>query len=253
MQKINPLLVKKYLPLIILGIGAVVLVLVSIFVRGNNTTDDTDDVTVLLDLPLDQRPFISLTPRDDGHWLKLKVEKFKLPQAKSVDYELLYKLPDGRPDVGVPGTIQLDGINSIERDLLLGSESSGKYRYDEGVTEGTVTLKFRNDRGKLIAKYSSTFHLQTKVKTLASIGSSFTYELDKMPSKGYFVTMETVGIPSQAMQTAVDPFGVFASSGNNYSGTVKLSGRIFRWQGNNWIKLEDGKSPDVGIFLNTSE
>jgi len=66
--------------------------------------------------------------------------------AASMDYELIYSTSDGGQQ-GVPGTVKLTGTD-IDRPLLLGSESSGKYRYDAGVEQGTMTLKFRDASGK---------------------------------------------------------------------------------------------------------
>ena len=83
---------------------------------------------------------------------------------------------------GVPGTAKLDG-GDIERKMLLGSESSGKFRYDEGVKGGTLTLRFRNSKGRLIGKLSTEF-------TLTS------------PKKGVFeVTLDTFSQGSQTFSS----------------------------------------------------
>jgi hypothetical protein len=134
-------------------------------------TSVTEEEAVVPEIPLDQRPSISLTPTSDGHWLNFIVKNIKVKDASSMDYELLYTTGAGIQQ-GVPGTVKLDGAD-VERKLLLGSESSGKFRYDEGVKDGTISIKFRNSAGKLLGKLSTTFSLGT-------------------PSKGVFeVTMDT--------------------------------------------------------------
>ncbi|HLD91861.1 MAG TPA: hypothetical protein VI795_00530, partial [Patescibacteria group bacterium] len=159
------------------------------------------------------RPFASLTPTTDGHYINLKIEKIKVPKAVSMDYELLYSLPDGRAQ-GVPGTADLKDQVTFERKLLLGSESSGKFRYDEGVEEGSLTIRFRDTKGKLLAKFSTKFHLQSDVAELSSIDESFVYKFDKKPKGIYFITMETFGMPSDSNVTSVTsgPYGVFSST-----------------------------------------
>lgn len=147
---------KKYLPLILIGVGLLLLVGAFFFVKNSMNKGGEEEETVK-EIPVEQRPLVSLTPSSDGHWLKLKIEKIKVAKAASMDYELLYSLADGRTQ-GVPGTIKLDG-SDIVRDLLLGSESSGKFRYDEGVTGGTMTIRFRDVKGKLIGKLSTKFTL----------------------------------------------------------------------------------------------
>lgn len=150
---------KKYLPIILFVVGLLVVVGVYFFViKGKSTGESTEDL-IVAEIPVGERPSASLTPSMDGHWLKMKVEDIKVKGAASMDYELLYKISDGRTQ-GVPGTIQLEGQSSIERNLLLGSESSGKYRYDEGVESGSLTLRFRNSSGKLLGKLSTDWTLK---------------------------------------------------------------------------------------------
>jgi len=243
---------KKYLPFILLGVGIIVLIVVFIVVKKNksNVPVEKEDTTVTLSL--NERPVASLTPSADGHWLKLTLTKI-LSSAASMDYELLYQLPDGRTQ-GVPGTIKLTGQDKIERDLLMGSESSGKFRYDEGVKEGTLTIRFRNDAGKLITKLSTKFALLSKTKELKSIDEKFDYKLSSANSKDFFVVMETFGVAKEApAEVASGPFGVFTSSKAATSGVVTLEGtNIYLLTGSIWTKLDSGRSSSTGIFIGTN-
>jgi hypothetical protein len=257
--------VKKYLPVILIGVGIVVLIGAVFLIRRNLAAPSEAtpaEQSALLDVTLADRPVASLTPSTDGHWLELSVTKLEIA-ADSLDYELLYDLPDGRTQ-GVPGTIKLAGITSVDRDLLLGSESSGKYRYDEGVTKGTLTLRFRDSQGKLLAKFATDFHLQTNTLTLTSADGNFSYKLDKTSGKEYLVTMQTFGYPGEAPENmASGPYGVFKAvakvhtargtlpqTSKVFSGTVSLSGSsIYESSGVAWTKLSGGKASDVGIFI----
>lgn len=242
---------KRYLPFILLGVGIIVLVVVLLVVKKNksNVPVAQEDITVAL--PLNEKPVASLTPSADGHWLKLTLTKI-LSSAASMDYELLYQLPDGRTQ-GVPGTIQLIGQDKIERDLLMGSESSGKFRYDEGVKAGTLTIRFRDSAGKLVTKLTTEFALLSKTKELKSIDEKFDYKLALVNSKDYFVVMETFGVSAEPpAEVASGPFGVFTSSKTAISGTVTLEGtNIYYYSGSAWTKLDSGKSSNTGIFVGT--
>ncbi len=211
---------KKFLPLILLGIGLLV-VIGGIFVVKNlkkETVVDDNDAAVP-EIPSDQRPVVSLSPSDDGHWLTFKVQKINVKGAASMDYELVYSVQNGGQQ-GVPGTVKLDG-NDVERKLLLGSESSGKFRYDVGVEMGTMTLRFRNSSGKLIGKLSTQFHLQTGVTTLTSADGKFTYELDKIAKGVWFVTMPTFVDPEASMVVvSQNGYSVFASDLKPHTGKV---------------------------------
>ena len=244
---------KKFLPFFLFLIGIAVFVGVFIFLKGRGKEEAVvEEETTLREILLDERPVVSLTPSSDGHWLKLVIEKIVI-SADSLDYELLYKLPDGRTQ-GVPGTIKLDGQKEIERDLLLGSESSGKFRYDEGVENGTLSLRFRDEKGKLIAKFSTEFRLQSNTKSLSSTDGNFIYSLNKS-SKAFFVTMQTFGVPeSPPGEFADGPYGVFSSSEAISPGEIELSsGGVYRWNETEWERLEDLESSDIGIFVATTQ
>lgn len=222
--------VKKYLPLILLGVGVLVLVLVFVLIKNKKTEIVTDDSTSLVEVDFKDRPVAMLTPTSDGHYINLKIDKITLPKAVSLDYELLYSLPDGRTQ-GVPGTVDLKGQTSFERKLLLGSESNGKFRYDEGVTDGSLTVRLRDSKGKLMAKFSTKWHLQSTDMELTSIDQNFTYVLEKKPKGMFFVTMETFGLMDTSI-TAVEsgPYGIFASDtlpAGSAEGWKVISSNIF--------------------------
>lgn len=257
---------KKFLPLILLVVGLGVLTAVYFFViRPKNNEQGVEEETAP-EVVLTDRPVAILTPSSDGHWLELSITKIKIP-AESLDYELLYNLPDGRTQ-GVPGSVKLAGLAAVERDLLLGSESSGKYRYDDGVTTGTLTLRFRDGKGKLVAKFVSNFHLQSNTSVLTSADGKFSYTLAKSSGKEFLVVMQTFGYPNEAPGTiSAGPYGVFKANANVktakgilpvttkvFPGTVSLSGAsIYKATTSAWEKLTSGKSADVGIFVGTSE
>ena len=246
---------KKFLPLILLVVGLGILTAAGFFVlKGRKTVKlETEEKATLIEVPLNERPIASLTPSADGYWLALKIEKIVI-EAASLDYELLYKLPDGRTQ-GVPGTVQLDGQKVIERDLLLGSESSGKFRYDEGVERGTLTLRFRNKQGKLLAKFSTDFHLQSGVKKLSLVDEVFSYTLKKVPKGVFFVTMKVFGVPQDAPgEVSAGPYGVFSFAKSGLAGSVEAGETlVYRFTDGEWRQLEDGTSANIGIFIGTSQ
>lgn len=241
---------KKFLPIILFALGIIVVVGAILFVRSRKSTTTPQEDATLLEVKLADRPVASLTPSADGHWLKLQVQKIKIP-ADSMDYELLYQLPDGRTQ-GVPGTITLKGQTQMERDLLLGSESSGKFRYDEGVKSGTLTLRFRDAKGKLLAKFSTDFALLSASKTLSTVDGKFMVTLTAIPT-GFFVAMQSFGVSSNPpSDVTVGPYALFTSSKTALSGTVSLTGakNIYRWTGTTWTN--DTNAFDTGIFVGTN-
>lgn len=212
---------KKYLPVVLLLVGIGVFVSVYFLVIKKPVKAPVEETSSQIEVSLEDRPVVSLTPSADGHWLKLSIEKIKI-DAESLDYELLYDLPDGRTQ-GVPGTVALAGQSKIEKKLLMGSESSGKFRYDEGVQAGDLTIRFRNDKGKLLIKFATKFHLQSGSKNLTSVDSKFGYTLDKKPGKAFFVTMETFGLPegTSVSEVTAGPYGIFTSDASLAPGSAE--------------------------------
>jgi len=147
---------------------------------GKKKTADTSQqatptTTEMTELVLTEKPYISLIPRQDGHELKLKVTK--IPSIiKQIDYELVYtaKSEGSEIEKGVGDTVK-NVSSSIEKDLLLGTASCTngcKYKYDDGVTGGTVTLTLITADNQ-----SATIEAPFSIKSIAQVKKSGTMDL----------------------------------------------------------------------------
>jgi len=216
--------VNKKIPLILLGIGILVVGIIALFVfKNKNKEAETEDV--VKEIEFSKRPVVSLIPSEDGHWLKMIVDKVAVDKAETLDYEILYSLPDGRPQ-GAPGSIKLGSEKKVERDFLLGTESSGKYTFDKGVDKGTFTIRYRDSKGKLLAKFSTKFHLQNKVMELTSADGDFVYKMDK-ESEDWYIVMQTFGLPEGDNAPSSGPYGIFSSSSLLPSGSADGWNNVF--------------------------
>jgi hypothetical protein len=242
---------KKVLPIFILLIGILVVIGAFLLVKSKNSkkedVQEPDSEEVLPEIALEKRPVVSLMPSADGHWLKLKIQKI-LIDAATLDYEMTYKVPDGRTQ-GVPGTVKLTTKDDIEKDLLLGSESSGKFRYDEGVESGQLVFRFRDSSGKLVAKFQTEFNLLTSTKDITSTDGVFKLTFEKIYPKTFFIVINTIGYPGDVkLEESTKLYGLFSSEKGKYKGSVEITGSsyITYWDGLNWnSKLE---SIESGVF-----
>lgn len=106
----------------------------------------------LFELQETDKPDIAITPTKDGHYITITVTK--IPDfIKQIEYELIYSASDAGLEIekGVGGTAEIEN-NSFDRKLLLGTESCTngcKYKYDEGVTGGTLTLTLITQDGQV--------------------------------------------------------------------------------------------------------
>lgn len=219
---------KKYLPYIVVLVFAILFVGVVFIIRKINqpVTQDVNQTVdqAIPDLPQNELPTLALIPSVDGHSLTLKILSIKVPSAVSMDYELTWTANNtGAPSTqGTSGTVQLNGQTNVERDnLLLGSESSGKKRYDKGVEDGGLTLRFRDSNGKLLGKVTTDWHLQTGTTTLTSVDSSFKYILSKPADGVWFITIKSFGVPDPAtVVTFSSGWAIYASDGLSHAGNV---------------------------------
>ncbi|MCS7092356.1 MAG: hypothetical protein NZM26_03330 [Patescibacteria group bacterium] len=212
---------KKRLPFVLLGLGILVFVGTFIFTKVNVIKDvNLINDGKVAEIPLEKRPVVSLIPIKEGRFLKLRIEKMDL-RATTLDYELLYDVPGGVTQ-GVPGSVNIKGLSSFETEILLGSESSGKFRYDEGVEQGTITVRFRDDKGKLMAKFTSDFRMQSNVDLISSIDDNFIIKFDK-PVKDTVVVMHTIGSKSKLPPEILHgPYGVFSENSLEFLADVSV-------------------------------
>jgi hypothetical protein len=214
--------------------------------RGGESTPIPESETNFIEVPLEQRPFISLIPSTDGHWLTLEVSRIQ--DAGSLEYELLYNTAAGTSQ-GSISTFSLKGADVYSKKILLGSESSGHYKYDEGVTQGNLTIRLRGGLGA--RKFISSFHLQQADEVFTSQDGKFS--LTGKAAKGFYLTAPTVGLPSPIDGEVIGgPYGVFSAGSNvvkNGGITLTLekteaSAKIYFWNGKVWKELVGSLAAD---------
>lgn len=196
------------------------------------------------------RPYISLIPSADAHRLTLKLARIP-SEITSFEYELIYfaDFEGNKIERGVDSggrAVDITGKTEYAKEFLLGSESCTtgkcKYRYDEGVSEGVLTLKFISSEGT--DKYSTSYRLQNT--TLAKEGLStgdgaFMFKLTTKPV-GVYLTMTTAGLPKIGEFTPQSsPYAIYPTT--NYKGTVTFNSTltevsIYGYNGSAWQKLE---------------
>lgn len=165
--------------------------------NSDNNTNPTKSAAKELVLSESEKPIISLIPREDGHELKLKVDN--IPSSVSqIEYELIYSSTENglTMEKGVGDTVKISSKN-IEKDLLLGTSSCTngcKYKYDTGVSEGTLTLIFYTNDNQS-ATYESPFVLKTSADIKKDGGLSlksenFSIKASTTTKSDYFVAIK---------------------------------------------------------------
>lgn len=250
---------KKNLFILILFLVGILIFITGVFLfKGKGAPQSGKLLTptpegVLIETPLNERPFVTLTPREDGKELTLDIKGIK--NATTVEYELQYF--SGDLSRGVIGTVELEGEDNLSRKLLLGTCSRNVCKYDENVSQGTLTLRFRAKVG--VRKFTSDFHLQTGKEELSSVDGKFKLT-GKLSPTAFYITISTIGLP-QALEGEVvsGPYGVFTSGSDSIkSGEISFTapennlGKIYAWTGKQWQEIEAFKINQLTTFIATS-
>lgn len=197
-------------------------------------------------IPLEERPFITLSPDSTGRSLDLYVSG--APKEGELEYELVYQTVEVQE--GVFGRLDLENEKQpIVKSLLLGSKSAGgKVTYHEGVSGGTVTVTYGNTRLKESFSY---LKFDPADPTLLSTDGRFVATLTKTALKAdtRVLTMKTfgyqkVGLPANVKILAGPYHIAYATAPKGEIGIeIKLPAgehsnpTIYGWDGKTWTKL----------------
>ncbi len=240
---------KKNLKFIIPAI-LVVGVLAWIFWPASESKVDTPQTTTrkveqINKLAIKDRPYVTLTPRADGKEVTMTLDN--ILNATEAEYELEYTA--GSMIQGVFGTIDFtEDEPPVEKDLLFGSCSKGKCRYDENVSGGSLTIRF--DGGEEAYTLKSDFNLQQMadrkgvftskdIKASLDVGTS-------LSSSAYVVVQGTMGLPAELEgEILAGPYAFIAASAPSLRGaelTVKskdylTDAKLMFFNGKVWEEL----------------
>jgi len=247
---------NKFLPVIItvvvlLGVGFGGFFAYKQFSKPPVEVSEEEADETAKDLGVEDKPYTALTPGASCEYTLSLDNISKSPE--SIEYEIIYKNEEGVTQ-GASGTIKPAGAVDATKKLLFGTESSGHRRCDKGVSGGTITLRYRNDEGKLEAKMETPFSIAENEPEL-TLKDKLTVELSGKVI-GKTVAMGTFGLPRLAVKAGLPgkvtegPYGVFTNAKSSLSGTVRItgSGTLHTWDGSAWDKVT-GKTSDLEALI----
>lgn len=249
-----------------------------------------------VNLPFDaEGPFTLLHPRRDGNALILDLKR--TASYESISYELSYTskineikvsgskleedLPAGRQgsekggiiDRGVVGTIDTrEKKGEYEQEILFGTCSKNVCKYDQGVENGTLTLRIK--KGNKVYKMVTLWHLQrpdVALGTLISGDGHMIYQTEaareELAAVSFVIINDLSGVPKlpQGKEVLGKVYTVNVPITKDLpAGEVSLElaenpppgAALFRFDGSSWQELEtkiDGsklsaKAGGNGIF-----
>lgn len=197
----------------------------------------------------EDHPYVTLTPRADGHALSLSISRFG--ESRRVEYELIYET--GPQLQGAIGRFDLP--LAIPEEILFGTCSRGVCKYDEDVEKGSLRLNFFDPDNPKEKTWEADFRLQKldpKGGKVSSSDGKFTLDLPAgaVKSSSFVVIMPLLGLPESFGKKIVgEPYGVFtlaAAKVKNAAASFLFFSTpgnfenlaIFGWDGKNWVEYE---------------
>lgn len=199
-------------------------------------------------LPLDQRPYITLVPTASRE-VVVSIENMPV-KAESVDYELQYS--NGTREEAAIGELLLAKLPATQR-ILLGSQSGGgKISYHEEVTGGVVALTFYGENYRISNDWTYISNSPAS-RMFTSRDGSFEVEFDRPYGGRYVILFQNPGFPEL-------PQGELNSGMYTFSGTAPLSGvtgtvrylpseteselKLWAWNDSQWQLLDSTLGAD---------
>lgn len=207
---------KTVIPLVVI----IVLLLVGggiwIKVKGQSsqkTNEITPTPTIeegkVLDFSL-TNPLVLVYPRADGNALNLEISK--LNGITSVEYEMVYQTKDQQQ--GALGKAVLKtGETLVKRELLFGSCSKNVCKYDQGVENGTLTIKLNKQQSPSDEWRADYNLIAPSTKQLNSMDGNSKITVNTLIGQYIVVTkVSSLPTPIEGKSVIGNPYGFFPTN-----------------------------------------
>lgn len=205
-------------------------------------------------LSLKERPYIIIEPKsktrpqDYGYWMTITINNAS--NYKLLEYEVEYQA--GNLIQGFMHRLDFSKEKlPISQEGFFGSESKGKYKYDEGVKNGNVLFKFfKNSHDyEALKTYFNWQQMEQQKGVFTSNDAKAILEIKSKELKpsDYMVVFSTLGLPAEIKGEALsEPYGFYSRQPMKLKSAVltiknkkDLTGaKILGWDGKKWHQYE---------------
>lgn len=194
-------------------------------------------------IPQSERPYVVIAPNPADRELILTFYALKKPAQKG-EYEIEYQT--GELVQGAFGTIDVDALPDSSKVLLGTRSAGGKTTYHEGVTGGTLLLRFDTPEKYVLRNEWSYLENKTKETSAASRDSKFRVEGKGLASVKTVTILQTPGLPATTDTEPISlPYsvGITTTPSGNVTVSLRLtedvsSATVLGWDGKSWHKLK---------------
>jgi hypothetical protein len=198
-------------------------------------------------LDLEKRPYVTLIPREDGHEVAMSIANLHYGEDR-VEYELEYQA--GTLLQGAGGRIDFnEEAPPVTKNLLFGSCSKGKCKYDEDVSGGSLTLHFEGKEDYSLKGEFTLGKMADKEGVFQSRDVKVSLDVGEegLDDDVFVMVASTMGLPGEVEgEVIAGPVGFFTADrvsieeatltfkGIDKEGDLKVLG----WDDADWQKYE---------------
>ncbi len=207
-------------------------------------------------IPVDQRPYVYLTPLADGKNVEITLASIKKPASEG-EYELEYQA--GTLLQGAFGALDLSSLPFSEKILFGSCSAGGACTYHTDIKGGTLLTRFLGDEKYVLKSDWRYFDNDTKETQVASKDAKFQLTADGIAQQRYVIVFNAPGYPDEVE-------GKVVSEIYSLQGSTQLSGegeltlraneegqlQIAAWDGEAWEYYPgtvDGKAITATVKL----
>ena len=211
-------------------------------------------------IPVADRPYMTLTPSSDGHYITLAIKEVK-KDASKVDYEMEYQT--GSMLQGFQGLLTLKNGQAEEKKLFGSQSAGGAITYHEDITGGSFLAQFEGGSEDYAVKSAwRYFTNKDKESSFSSQDGKFSIENASLAKVSHLVIYNVPGYPGKISQELLsDPYALSADSSleslsSNFTVTLHSSSEeavILGYDGQKWQELDtsvsDGKATTTSPYM----
>lgn len=189
------------------------------------------------------RPYISLEPSADGHYITTNVIEVK-KTATQLDYEMEYQT--GSMLQGFGGLIKLDKLPVSDKKLFGSQSAGGAITYHEDIKGGNLLAQFTGTESYAVKSAWRYFANSDQASEFSSQDTKFTVGNQELSKYSYIVIYNSPGYPAGLKgETISDPYVVRAEKSlktisSNFAVSIRSSeeGQIMGYDGAKWQKMD---------------
>lgn len=222
----------------IVAAASLLIIIVAIyflFIRSNkgedlNQAEGTNIVKDIAEIPLDKRPYVTLTPTSDGAEIIMSIEN--MGEFENIEYELTYladnpQVSGEKVQRGATGVDVNTKDEKYKKSILLGTASRGTRSPDIGVVEGKLTLHaIKGDTEYLSETHWDIFEAGEKAQTISARNGNFEMALPSLGKNYWIIIADTIGYPKNnnlnSDKVVLPVWGTFSIAPEFTQATIKI-------------------------------